>query len=294
MSRITPAVLLLALLASGSAHAAKQLIIDVEAQNRPRTSRGPKPSAPPPVAAELQLAMSENETARNLSQGVIDKLTTMGYVVAPDVIYGRPLPKKPTRPDPKAPPPPPDPKAVLRFEIVRVSGSCFVTAKAAEFATQDISFFKYETVNDTLPCTDQLERALAEFVKARPPENAPPGPDAGTPEPSEAAALVEKHPKLVLAPTLLQPEEPAPLGPADSAAPTGSAAPADPAAPSAAVAGAPAAAEPGAAPTAPAAAEPAPEKAKKGCGCSSAGEPALLSALLALAALSRRRGSPAP
>ncbi len=267
MPRIARAVLVLASLACADAWAAKQLIIDVEAETRPRVPRGTgKAAAPAPaVAPELLLGMSENETARNLAQGVVDQLTALGYVMAPEVEYGRPVAKKqkgPSKPDPKAPPKPPDPKAVLRIEIVRVSGSCFVTAKAAEFETQDIAFFKYETKDDLLSCTDQLKLCVQEFLKARPPLKPPPGPDAGAPPPPEAADLAEKHPKLVLAPTLLQTDEPAPLAAPDP--PDAAAAPA-----------------------------PAEEPVKKGCGCASAGDGALLG-LLASAALAlgarRRRG----
>lgn len=267
MSRIAFFVALLASLVGANAFAAKQLIIDVEAENRPRVPRNPgskapgdKP-APPPVKAEVLLRLSENDTARNLSQGLVDSLTAMGYVVAPEVEFGLPKkPKAPPRPDPKAPPKPPDPKNVLKIEIVRMSGSCFITGRAFEFATQDIAFFKYETTDDTLPCTDQLKLCLAEFFKSRPPEKLPPGPDAGVAG-AEGAALAAKHPTLVLAPTLIKTDdhEPVDLGPADA---------------------------PDAAPA------PAPEPAKKkGCGCGSAGDGLLLAALAAvLAPLARRRG----
>ncbi|HEY3444855.1 MAG TPA: MYXO-CTERM sorting domain-containing protein [Myxococcales bacterium] len=272
MSRIAGAVFLLLSLASTGAWAAKQLIIDVEAENRPRvprTSGGKTPNAPPPaVAPELLLGLSENETAHNLAQGIVDQLTALGYVLAPEVEYGRPNPKKqkaPPKPDPKAPPKPPDPKFVLRIEIVRMSGSCFVTGKAAEFKTQDITFFKYDTKDDTLPCTDQLKLCVAEFNKVRPPDKTPPGPDAGAPPAVEADALADKHPKLVLAPTLLNTDEPAALGaeePPDAAAAPANAAPAP-------------------------AAEPA---KKKGCGCASATEGMLVATAVALLApLARRR-----
>ncbi|MGC4119726.1 MAG: MYXO-CTERM sorting domain-containing protein [Myxococcales bacterium] len=269
MSRIAGAVFLLVSLASASAFAAKQLIIDVEAENRPRAPRNPggtKANAPPaPVQAELLLRLSENDTAHNLAQGIVDQLSALGYGVAPEVEYGQPNLKKqkPPKPDPKAPPKPPDPKNVLKIEIVRMSGSCFVTGKAFDFKTQDIAFFKYETKDDTLPCTDQLKLCITEFNKNRPPETAPPGPDAGTPAPADSVDLADKHPKLVLAPTLLHTDEPAPL----AAEPPDAATPAAPA--------------------------PAPEPApKKGCGCASAGDPALLTLWVASWALTvrRRRG----
>lgn len=239
-----------AALAAASARAELR-IIDVTAETQPKRPKG-APAAP--AQPELQLVMNESETTRNLSPGVMEALGALGYVVNTEIDFER------IKPDRTA-------KTMLRFEVVRMGGACFVTAKASEVKTLDVVFWRYETKDDSLSCTEQLKRAVADFAVVRPPAKAP-SPDAGSPaaggdggeggSPGDAEAA--KPPKMHLAPTLVQPE-PEPLAPVAAPAP-------------AADAGAPAA-------------EPAPKK--KGCGCSAGGEPALAALLALLGALARRR-----
>jgi len=270
MSRSARSLLLLLLsLGSASAHAKKQHIIDVGAEKHAK-----HPQAKP--APDLQLTLSESETSRNLSQSIVDQLVALGYVVAPEISYGHATAKGQTKPSVAAP----DPKALLHVEIVRVSGSCIVTAKATAFSSQDVALFTYETQDDSLPCADQLKRAIAEFSKAHPPGKPPSGAAADAlPDPSEGAAPVEKHPAMVLAPTVVRAEESA-----GETAETGSRPPTE-AAP--AVEGSK---KEGAAMEDP---EPAPvAKRTKGFGCStSAGDPGAWIALAGLAGAWARRRS---
>ena len=182
------AVLLMAL--APAAARAEPLIIDM-------SPKKPKPG-PPPVP-DLQILMSDTETSHNLSAGVAADLKAQGYTLGPEVDFEK-LKEGRTA------------KALLHFDITRIDASCFVTAKAAEFKTQDKYFFRWQTKDgdDLKPCTDLLKAAIGELVKVRLPSHAPPpGLDAGTPAGEDAGPLLAK---LVLAPQYVSGDEPPDAG----------------------------------------------------------------------------------
>jgi len=80
--------------------------------------------------------MSDSETSRNLSAGVVADLKGLGYLLGPEVDYDK-LKEGRTA------------KAILRFEIVRIDASCFVTAKASELKTPETHFWRWETRDDS-------------------------------------------------------------------------------------------------------------------------------------------------
>jgi hypothetical protein len=184
--------------------------------------------------------MNDSETTRNLSAGVSALLGSMGYVVAPEVDYER---MKTSR----------NAKVMLRFEVVRMGGACFITAKAAELKTQSIFFWRWETKDDSKACAEQLKASVEEYFKARAPSKLPPGADAGV---DLDGGLEKAMAKVVLPLTLVEPEM-APLAPAG----------------------------PDASDRVDAAAPPAPTKK---CGCGESGAPMAAAALLAALALRRR------
>ena len=104
---------------------------------------------------EVRVAMGDSETSRNLAPSLLAQLRSLGYEVAPAVDFEVGEKPKPTR-------------TLLRFELLRSGGSCFVSAKATE-PKAETSFWRWETGDDLRPCSTQLEEAVVSFARARPP-----------------------------------------------------------------------------------------------------------------------------
>ena len=234
MSRPGPgslvAVLLMALAPAGAR--AELRIIDVNPQPRPNRPKGPAAAPAAPAVPDVQLVTDGSETSRNLSAGVVAQLTALGYSLGPEVDIERLKPNRTA-------------KVVMRLDIVRMGGTCIITAKAAELKTPTIYFWRWETKDDSQSCTEQLKAVVEAFNRERAPSKTPP--DAGM----DLDATVHLPARIVLAPTLVEPEI------------------------------AELAIAPDAAAEAPDTGAPVPKK--KGCGCASAGEPALVLGALALA-----------
>ncbi|MBI5548971.1 MAG: hypothetical protein HY901_34240, partial [Deltaproteobacteria bacterium] len=139
MSLTVATAIAASLLLAGASGRKPPQIIDVEALQRQqqeplrrthqKTGRTVTSTSP---AADLQLVMNDSETNRSLSPMLIERLTGLGYVVSPEVDYGK-LGKSRNA------------KAVLRFEVVRMDGTCLITAKAFDLKSPEISFWRWET-----------------------------------------------------------------------------------------------------------------------------------------------------
>jgi hypothetical protein len=100
--------------------------------------------------------MSDSDTTRNLAPSLVAQLKGLGYVVTPEVDFERVKDGRLA-------------KTLLRFEVVRMDGSCFVNAYGSEPKTPTTRFFRWETHDDSLPCAESLKLAIAAFAAAHPP-----------------------------------------------------------------------------------------------------------------------------
>lgn len=245
MSLRLVAAFLLALLLAAPAARAELKIIDFTHRNERRRPRTPAAPAVP----DLHVLMNGSETSRNLSIAVHQQLQELGYVVTPEVDYDAVKDGRSAL-------------ALLRFEIVRLDGSCFVTAKVSELKTPTSPLWKWETTDDLQPCSNSLRTAIEALAAARPPSRPrPAGLDAGTPdsggaEPPDAAQPAPQRARVVLGETVLAAAAPAPADEPAAGEPQGE--------------------------------EPTPAPAKS-CGCGAGAEPLLAAGLLAAFALARRR-----